>query len=204
MCRRIYIFLEIINIVLCLHYLWGKKVKIDFGTVLVICTDILIFEFIDQYKVNMIGSILIYFLIFVYTVSEFGKKMYMAVLSNILYILILGVMQLLITLPPLILHINTLSDDVAGIYVNIGVMFILFLLKEKISHLFDSIIEKKKISVIAIVLFGAVVISSIFRYKLFLKIAVDEFLVVIIFGGLICILVYCWQIEREKKCMLSR
>ena len=29
MCERIYVLLEIVNIVLCLHYLWGKKPKIN-------------------------------------------------------------------------------------------------------------------------------------------------------------------------------
>ena len=126
MCERIYVLLEIVNIVLCLHYLWGKKPKINLGTVLVICTDVLIFELINQYDADMAGYVLMYFLIFVYTVSEFGSSMPDALLGNVLYILLLGTAQLLVNLPFLVLHIPLFSENVLGIYTNIMVMLLLF------------------------------------------------------------------------------
>ena len=198
MCERIYVLLEIVNIVLCLHYLWGKKPKINLGTVLVICTDVLIFELINQYDADMAGYVLMYFLIFVYTVSEFGSSMPDALLGNVLYILLLGTAQLLVNLPFLVLHIPLFSENVLGIYTNIMVMLLLFFLKQKLHFLFDLATGKRGVHVFIIVISGGAVILSTFRYKLFLMISIEELLVILIFGSLICILSYCWQAEREK------
>jgi len=198
MCERIYVLLEIVNIVLCLHYLWGKKPKINLGTVLVICTDVLIFELINQYDADMAGYVLMYFLIFVYTVSEFGSSMPDALLGNVLYILLLGTAQLLVNLPFLVLHIPLFSENVSGIYTNIMVMLLLFFLKQKLHFLFDLATGKRGVHVFIIVISGGAVILSTFRYKLFLMISIEELLIILIFGSLICILSYCWQAEREK------
>ena len=126
MCRRIYTLLEIINIILCIYYLYGKKPQINIRIILLVCADVLIFEFIESYNVNTIVVILLYMLVFVYTLIEFGTNIRECIISNMLYFMILGIIQLLSTMPLLLLGIEMYSDDWLGLYVNVISIFCYF------------------------------------------------------------------------------
>lgn len=198
MYSRIYTLLEILNIILCLHFLYGKKIRVNIGTVLIICADALVFEVIARYETQSMVYVLMYALIFAYTVSEFGIHIREAVLSNILYFVILGIIELFVNLPLVLLRVDMFPDGLIGLYVNIATMGILCLLKSVLYNIFNFVIKRNVIATITTISFGLILVYMMLQSKTVLRISLEDFLIILIFGILIFILSYCWQIEREK------
>lgn len=198
MYRRIYTLLEMANIICCLHFLYRKKPRMNLETVLLVCADALIFEFITGYHVNPATIVLLYLLVFIYTIIEFGCSMKDAVISNMMYFLILGISQLLSNFPLLILGIGIRPDDWLGVYVNIFCFFVIFSTRTVLPELFTLVRKKQGASILVLVIFSALVAHTALEYKQYWKMSAEEFLMITVFGCLVFLLSYCWQTEREK------
>lgn len=198
MIRRAYALLEICNIIFCLHYLHGRKVRADLPSILLVCIDALIFELIFTYAVNPIIVSMLYILAFVYSMIEFGKDIRKIVISNMLYVIIVGILQLLAGLPTVLFPVRKVSDDLLALYINLGVLVLLYLLRKRLHQLFELVLKKNTVVLIVIVIFCTGIISAMIQYKKYMAVSLDQFLMLLIFGSLVCILAYCWQMEREK------
>lgn len=198
MIRRIYALLEICNVIFCLYSQHGRKVRVDLPGILLVCADALIFELIHTYALNPIMISMIYILTFVYTMVEFGKDVKKTVISNMLYVVAVGILKLLVSFPLVLFSIEGRADDLQALYVNLGVLAVQYLLRRKQHQLFELVL-KKNVAIIAVTcIFGVSMISTMIQYKWYMKMSLDQLLMLLIFGSVVCILSYCWQTEREK------
>lgn len=198
MIRRIYALLEICNIILCLHSLHGRKIRVDLPGILLVCADALIFELIHAYAVNPIMISMLYILTFEYSMVEFGRDAKRALISNMLYVMIVGILQLMVSIPMILFPMDGLSDNLLAVYINLGVLVVQYLLRRKLYQLFELVLKKNVVIFLVTAIFCASLIQSIIKYKRYMKISLDELLMLMIFGSMVCILSYCWQMEREK------
>lgn len=204
MGKRLYTLIEICNIICCLHFIHNKKVKIDIQSILLICTDSILFELINIYDVNRNLSMLMYFLIFIYIIAEFGADIKCAVVANLIYVIVLGVGQLVGVLILTLLRLESLADSLSAIVINLIAFIILLLIRRELHSLYKFVIRKNFMVFAAFLISFLVIIKGIVQYKKEMETSVGQFMMLLLVGSLTCILVYSWQNEKENKAKVER
>lgn len=204
MGERLYTLIEICNIICCLHFIHNKKVKIDIQSILLICTDSILFELINIYDVNRNLSMLMYFLIFIYIIAEFGADIKCAVVANLIYVIVLGVGQLVGVLILTLLRLESLADSLSAIVINLIAFIILLLIRRELHSLYKFVIRKNFMVFAAFLISFLVIIKGIVQYKKEMETSVGQFMMLLLVGSLTCILVYSWQNEKENKAKVER
>ena len=204
MGERLYTLIEICNIICCLHFIYNKKVKIDIQSILLICTDSILFELINIYDVNRNLSMLMYFLIFIYIIAEFGADIKCAVVANLIYVIVLGVGQLVGVLILTLLRLESLADSLSAIVINLIAFIILLLIRRELHSLYKFVIRKNFMVFAAFLISFLVIIKGIVQYKKEMETSVGQFMMLLLVGSLTCILVYSWQNEKENKAKVER
>ena len=204
MGERLYTLIEICNIICCLHFIHNKKVKIDIQSILLICTDSILFELINIYDVNRNLSMLMYFLIFIYIIAEFGADIKCAVVANLIYVIVLGVGQLVGVLILTLLRLESLADSLSAIVINLIAFIILLLIRRELHSLYKFVIRKNFMVFAAFLISFLVIIKGIVQYKKEMETSVGQFMMLLLVGSLTCILVYSWQNEKENNAKVER
>lgn len=204
MGERLYTLIEICNIICCLHFIYNKKIKIDIQSILLICTDSILFELINIYDVNRNLSMLMYFLIFIYIIAEFGADIKSAVVANLIYVIVLGVGQLVGVLILTLLRLESLADSLSAIIINLIAFIILLLIRRELHSLYKFAIKKNFMVFAAFLISFLVIIKGIVQYKKEMETSVGQFMMLLLVGSLTCILVYSWQNEKENKAKVER
>ena len=86
MFERISWIAEIVNVVLCLHFLYGQKIKSKAATGILIVADWFVMEVITQYSLSQINIVVVYIIIWVYTIVEFGNQLKKSIIAYMLTI----------------------------------------------------------------------------------------------------------------------
>ena len=204
MGERLYTLIEICNIICCLHFIHNKKVKIDIQSILLICTDSILFELINIYDVNRNLSMLMYFLIFIYIIAEFGADIKSAVVANLIYVIVLGVGQLVGVLILTLLRLESLADSLSAIIINLIAFIVLLFIRRELHSLYKFAIKKNFMVFTAFLISFLVIIKGIVQYKKEMETSVGQFMMLLLVGSLTCILVYSWQNEKENKAKVER
>lgn len=97
MIVSLYVLFEVLSIILCLHYLYGKKVKFDVITICFILFDIGMMQTISILNINHSWSLLIYPVIILYCGIKFGFEIKEIIINNLVYLIIIGTLQYGIT-----------------------------------------------------------------------------------------------------------
>lgn len=98
MLRQISILLEILAVFVCIHRLYGKKVKVNIKTVAAYLGCIAIYSVIDRYKFRIILSLTAYLIIEIYCIYSQKDSRKGAAVSTALTVIIVAAMQFLYTL----------------------------------------------------------------------------------------------------------
>lgn len=90
---NLYLLLEALSIVFCIHYLYGEKVRLDMTTIGFIAFDVILLGSAYFLQLNQRWSILMYPVAMLYCGRKFGYNFKSIIINNILYIAILCVIQ---------------------------------------------------------------------------------------------------------------
>lgn len=198
MFERISWIAEIVNVVLCLHFLYGQKIKSKAATGILIVADWFVMEVITQYSLSQICICIIYVLAWVYTIVEFGYEIKRAVLANVIWIIVIGLLQLISSIPWVIAGTVEMSD--LGIaLIQCETLGLIFLFHKGLGRLFQSLLHTGVFAGGVIIAFLSYMVMQIIQYRKNQVIDAEQFLPVIIFGILVSVLAYGWQKEREKR-----
>lgn len=198
MFERISWLTEILNVVLCLHFLYGQRVKSKAATGILIVADWFVMEVITQYSLSRISICIIYILVWVYTIAEFGRGIKKAVLANVIWIIVLGLLQLVSSIPWVIVGTVEMSD-LGVVLIQIETMAVICVFHKGLGKLFQSLLHTGIVTGGVIAVFLCYIVMQIIKYRRHQVIDAEQFLPVIIFGVLVSILAYGWQKEREKR-----
>lgn len=197
MCRRLALIMEILTIFLIMYSVYGQKWKFGSPEILVIIEDMIIFELINAYNVDKIIIILLYFGVFIYSMSRFGRNIKKLLLGNTIYILLLGTLQMGVGLLLLSSRLS-FRQDISVLCVNFIVLVIVFLIRGLLGFCFEILEEKSYLMGGVLILTLLYMIGNIIRYKVEMSFSVVQMVFVTVLCGLILIISYCWQDEREK------
>ena len=89
----IYTLLEILSVVLCLHFLYGEKFHFDLLTIILIALEISWMQIIYWMELGNIWSLLMYPIVMLYCGLKFGFNFKVIFINNILYIAIISIIQ---------------------------------------------------------------------------------------------------------------
>lgn len=89
----LYVLFEALSFGLCLHYLYGKKVKLDIITIFFLLAEVLWMQIVIFFQFNNKWSILIYLWIFIYCGIRFGFKPKEMFINSALSVIIVGLLQ---------------------------------------------------------------------------------------------------------------
>lgn len=120
-------------------------------------------------------------------------------LSNMLYIIVLGIIQLAVGICVLLLPFSFLEGDLLAITINTSTLIIVFLCKGVLEKFFVVVVEHSKSVFIVIMFYFCFMVYNLIQYKRDMSFSVAQILTIVIFGFLICIISYCWQSEKEKR-----
>lgn len=199
MCRRLNTLIEICSSIACLHFLYGRKIKINVWSLLVVLIDLFVFEIIHFYEINQALVGLVYILFFVYSMIQFGYGFRKTLVGNALLVIVMGTLQLLAALPMLFVPEGMLAYEKTALVIHTAVLFFLILLRKFLGQLFVFAVGKSWIMYLFVFGFGAVILYYIIQYRIHMEMLLDQLLILSIFGSLVCILAYCWQKEKELR-----
>lgn len=208
--RHANIALEIINIIFCIRLLLSRRIKIDFGTLILIMIDLLVFQAVSMYGLKSIFQAIVYPVILLYCMIELKINISRSVLNFILSIIIINIIQLGIGFLILIMKVSFLSEDEFALVIQLLTLIILFLIRKILKMISELINSNKNISRFIIIVFSLKMLIAMVKYRINMEISIEE-LVTIIFGGLLLgFVLYYWQKEKmnvqvkEMELQISR
>ena len=96
MIFRICFLLEALSVVICLHYLYGEKFRLDIKTTVFLAIDMILMSIIQYYGWPQTVSVLIYPIIIGYCSVKFGFHVKEIIVNNVLYMIIVSLIQCMI------------------------------------------------------------------------------------------------------------
>lgn len=199
MFERIYPFLEILAIIYCLHCIYGKRMQIDLATVLLIISDLFLFEFINIYSMPRVWSLLMYWFIALYILIEFPFGLRQMILSNVFYIVLIALLQLLVSLAVLVIQLEFLQSEILMCLINLSTILLLFWLRKIVNNFYNLLLESNIFTSFIGIFYFLLIFWRILSYKAEMNITVEGFLYILTFGLLLVVTIYFWQKEREKS-----
>lgn len=172
MIDRVCLLLEALSVIICLHYLYGEKFKLDIYTVCFVSIDIILMTIIKFYGLSKVYTVIIYPIIIVYCGMKFGFKLKELVINNVLYLVIIGGIQPIIaTCYGWIFNIMSSNKLVLGnkelLIVNSGVLIIVLVLlpKFRIHRLSIYLQDKERILILFLFFCIFMIVSSLINYR---------------------------------------
>ena len=155
MLRHMSILLEIMAVLVCIHRLYGKRVKANIEIAVVYLSCMVIYDVIDRYEFRIMLSLLAYLIIGIYCIYSQKDTVKGAMLSIVLTIIIIAILQFVYALP-----LNVILGNVEqnAFIVNLFVLIsLIWILPRHKLHILREVTEKY--NSFAIVLLGVGIYS---------------------------------------------
>ncbi len=203
MIERSYVLLEALSVLICLHHLYGQKFKLDILTMTTLSIDMIIMTTINYYELSRVYSLLIYPIIMFYCGIRFGFKWREIIINNILYLMIVGGIQLLIGIMYVwifdLLSFDLLTfKNIELLMMNGGNLTVVLIVlpKLKIHRLSVYLQDKERILFISLGFCILLIITSIINYKIADGLKIYQFS--ILFVGLLLFCILAGQLGKYK------
>lgn len=161
------LLLEILAVVLCIHYLYGEKLKLDILTVGFIVIEMSYLLGVNQFAADNRWTLLMYPMVMLYCGIKFGANIKKILVNNILYMLIISCVQASIAV---LLRIVTNFFDMhieLPLLCNFFTLVVMLLLfrKEVLKKLSDIMQIKENIIIVSLLVAILCTILFLISYK---------------------------------------
>ena len=198
MFERISWLAEILNVVLCLHFLYGQRVKSKAATGILVVADWFVMEVTARLELKQVTICIVYVIIWLYIIVEFERDLKKAVVAYVFWIILTGLLQLIACVPWIAAGITRFTDFTVMI-IQGEVLGILCVIRKKVHKLFMFVAGKNYITAAVMGGFAVYMIFQIVRYRINHEFPGEFFLPITIFGILISAFAYFWQWEKEQR-----
>jgi len=204
MVVSLYNLLEVLAFLVCLHYLYRKKINWDIATFSVIVIELILMQAIYIMHLNRLWTFLIYIFVIIYCLSKFEMNLRVAIINCVMSIIIVSIIQ---TTLMLLLHITIGLEKVTEIHslmIN-AMMFILVAFvvsKSKLYKISLALKSNERIIVMSslVAIIGVIYFLQNYRHKAGLSIA--YYIILVISVILIVVVgVDFWKHRFEAKQM---
>lgn len=191
---------EISSVLLCLSLLYGEKFRLDKMSVILIVLDIGLYALVAVYHLNDSLTVIMYPLIVLYCGFRFGWKWKPILVNNILYIFIVGVLQILYLMVYYLIFGTFLNQDIISTMMGVTMFLTFYLLRNKKWHMISDAIQNWNplMNMGFIVLFSFVFLI-IMLYKVYNRMSVGGYSIIFLYTLVICSVLSIWHGFRIKK-----
>ncbi|MCM1134240.1 MAG: GHKL domain-containing protein [Clostridium sp.] len=167
MIDRICVVLEALSVVICLHHLYGKKFRFDIVTVCFLTIEMIAMQSIDYFGLPSELSMLFYPFVAIYCVVEFGFNLKELLINNILYLVIVGILQIVVMMVFYVINNQQVLDGIRPLISN-GIILLITIVvfpKIRIKHLSDLLKNKEKVLMIALTVCIVIISFCLIDFK---------------------------------------
>lgn len=194
-----YLF-EILSILYCLSLLYGEEFHLDRLSVGLILFDIIFYTVLTVFHLNDSLSLMMYPVIAVFCGLKYGWKWKLIMINNILYIFIVGILQVLSLAIAYFICGDSVNEDVVLLISGGAVFLILYLLrKRKWDILSDTLQRWTPFMNMGLIVLFSFIILVIILYKIYNRMNVEEYLVIFLYTLVICGSLSIWHGFRLKR-----
>lgn len=205
MITLLYIALEAVAVLLLLHALYGKKMRWDKYSVGFVVLDCVLMSVIRFGKMNQSVSMIIYVLLIMYCICEFGTNVKQLVVNMILLAVIMMGIELaaLIILQSLGAGIKG-YEDISVVFANGIIVLIVLKMYKKLDLYAISVSFQRNGRLVAILLLleSSLVFFLIFEYKILQgKVPVQTIIIsgILVLTVILCIHGLLYRIKYQEK-----
>lgn len=198
MITNICLLLEALSIVLCLHDLYGKKFKLDIETTSYLAINMISMTAMNYFELPKTYSVVIYPIIAIYCGVKFGFKLREIIINTILCIIIVGVIQMIVTLPfYYLLNVHRFTNY-RLLFINcIAFLIMLFVIPRlKINRVVILLKNKEKILIASIIICLGITFFCLFTYKQFIQVELNQ--TILLFACVVFIFALTGQLNQYK------
>lgn len=198
MIERIYVVLEAVSIVICLHYLYGERFKLDMATICLLAIDMIIMQSIDYYGWTSILSLIIYPIFVIYCGIKFGFRILKIIVNMVLCVLIVGGIQLGVMLfCGYVLKIQH-YDKMILLVINsvICLAIVLLLPRKRIAQLSTYLQDKGRILIITIIVCVVLTVFCLLSFKEYEMVELNQ--AILLFVSIAFIFILAAQLGTYK------
>ncbi len=196
--ENVCVVMELCSIMICLAALYNEKFKLDISTMSVIVVNMIIIYMINVGYLEQESVILTYVITFLYTLVEFGQGVKKAIINNILYVIIISMLQLACAILLVILQ-NIVNVEKLFIILNsILVLLVIFILRKQFVKLSELIYKKQVFSVTLMILCFIMIVAFFVNYHSNNIITIQSYLTSIVFAVLAVILTLKWNDSKAE------
>ncbi len=198
MVTNICLLLEALSIVLCLHYLYDEKFKLDIETTSLLAINMILMTAINYYGLPKIYSLTIYPIIGIYCGIKFGFKLREIIINVTLCIIIVGVIQMIVSLPfYYFLNVQLLSNY-RLLFVNCTAFLIMIFVipRLKINRVVAFLKNREKILIVSIVICLGITFFCLISYKQLIQVELNQ--TILLFVCMIFIFALTGQLNQYK------
>lgn len=195
---------ECVTLLLCIHSFLGKKIRLDYKTILLIVADVTTLMIIHYFQINKLWTFINQVFIFVYIRIKFKVNLRENIILLVINIFVNTAIQAIATVPTYLLlsclgYQNNNSMIVFAINLISLILMWLFMLFIRVNDLYLKIIKWDKI--IMKILIGCAIISLylIVEYKTNIKINVREYFTNGILVSIVIFVLFYWQKEKFES-----
>ena len=198
MVTNICLLLEALSIVLCLHYLYDEKFKLDIETTSYLAINMISMTVINYYKMPKIFTMAIYPFIAFYCGIKFRFKLREIIINIILCIIIVGVIQMIVALPFYYLLDVHLFSNYRLLLINcVAFLIMLFVIPRlKINRVVAFLKNKEKILIVSIIICLGITFFCVISYKRFIQVELNQ--TILLFGCVVFIFALTGQLNQYK------
>ncbi|GFI16809.1 sensor histidine kinase DcuS [Lachnospiraceae bacterium] len=191
MITNICLLLEILSVLLCVHCLYGERVKLDIITTSFLTVYMIIMTAINYYGLPKVFTMLVYPVVATYCGIRFGLRIKALIINNILYMVIISGTQLtvLVVYGQAFGKIEIFSNMELFI-VNCITFLVIFIIipKLKLNKLSIYLQDKERIYVVSLAISIVITIYCLASYKRINKIELHQDILLFVCLLFICIL----------------
>ncbi len=164
---EISLLLEILAVILCLHYLYGEKFYFDKVSVGFIVIYMLCMLLINEMGIGRELSLFVYFLVVIYCGLRFGFSMKAILVNTLLYSIILGVLQAAGIIVTYLLIKPEQNEFIVALFINLFVLLIVIgiMPKIKLNKLSKILQSREVLTVVSVITTVISVVIFLLNYR---------------------------------------
>lgn len=212
MIELIYLFLEILAIILCLHNFYGQKLRADIYTVTYIVFEVGFMMLVNYSIVSRETLPVVYILFILYALLEFKDKVIDTIIESLVAVLTVSVIQMLLYLPSVFIYDLSKNEDIIITVMNLVIFIIVFATKNmNIYSKISTICKRRELKVtVCILACSATLVYYLMKVKTSNIISMDVQIISAAFAMTVIYILMRWQklnyeVElKEKQIEVSR
>ncbi len=195
MVECLFLLVEIITVIICIHNLYTKDKIFSIYTLIFICIEVIYFNLANR-NIMPTGTVpAVYFLFVLYTLVEFRDSLVNSIYNCLLALFLISIFQMVFYFPAIFVYHIFLNEDAMMLFINIWTCIaVIFTGKLKIYRILHNIGRHNgKMAGACILVTIGILVYYIYKIKTYKHLPLDVYLTCLLSLIIITISIYRWQ-----------